>query len=347
MRGKKYIIIAAINAVMLLLFCILTVTISKLASSLDSQKAALRWSADDEPYTQTSLFLENADGFTMPNIYETRAEIVNELSNNAIKGNIINLPDGSVMEIGRLWADAYSGAAVMYTSTETVSSVETNVIFTGGDYFLFHPLILVSGSYYSDTDLMKDRVVIDEFLAWQLYGAADITGMRIKVNGEVFYIAGVVKQEQGNAVAEVYGDRPRLYMPYESALKINEFYRITCYEACLPNPVEGLGYGIFKDVTVKDEFRSITVENSARFSLKSLWGIISSYDKSSVKTNAVVLPYFENAARIIESRAALLLVIAALSLIFPILSSIYFIWLLFKLADTKIKKMLKKRTLRG
>lgn len=65
----------------------------------------------------------------------------------------------------------------------------------GGNYFLFHPLTLLSGGYISDEDYMADRVVLDAQTAFNLFGSSDVAGMEVTINGRTFPIAGVVQSE--------------------------------------------------------------------------------------------------------------------------------------------------------
>jgi hypothetical protein len=323
---KKIIVIAAANAASVLLFAVFCVIVALLANSSASQNMAKRWSADGSPYAQLSLFLDETGGITPENAYMIMARIEKAVSDSYSGDNARTPPDGSPQRRGKLWTAAYSGETSMNASND-VNYIDASVTYTGGDYFLFHPLKPVSGGYYSDDDLMKDRVVIDTLLAWQLYGAEDVAGLTLKVNGVVFLVAGVVETETGKTMAAVYGDKPRLYMPYESALRLNGGLRLTVIEACLPNPISGAGRAIFEDAASPDESRSILVDNSERFSLDGLWRIIKNYHTAGVKTNAVSLPYYENAARIAEARAALALVFAVTSLVCPALTAL---WLLIK-----------------
>ncbi|MCL2054828.1 MAG: ABC transporter permease [Oscillospiraceae bacterium] len=338
---KSYImIIGLVNALMLLLFCILTVVTSRLTSSLETQQAAERWSADGTPYAQLSLFLEESNGVAIEEVYTYRVNIDKGLSDNSIKSDSLRLPDGTVVEQGRLWADAYSGGARMLASNGT-AEVEASVTYTGGDYFFFHPRRLITGNFYADADLMKDRVVLDHNLAWLLYGAMDVAGMQIKVNGHIFYIAGVVAPETDKASLEVYGAQPRLYMHYDAAVRINPELRIISYEACIPNPISGLGLKIFSETVSADENRSVIIENSERYSFKKLFETAVNYSKAATRTNLVIYPYSENAALIVGAKAALLTFLSLITLLPPLITVVCMIWALIKNRKKLIGKLIK------
>ena len=63
-------------------------------------------------------------------------------------------------EGGSLYTDAYSGRTSLSVSGKSPGSVTVTAVGAGGNYFLFHPLTLLSGGYISDEDYMADRVVI-------------------------------------------------------------------------------------------------------------------------------------------------------------------------------------------
>ena len=46
---------------------------------------------------------------------------------------------------------------------------------------------------YPENDFMQDRVVLDETLAWQLFGGFDVAGLSVTIDGKPFYVAGVVR----------------------------------------------------------------------------------------------------------------------------------------------------------
>ena len=59
---------------------------------------------------------------------------------------------------------------------------------------------------------MKDRVLLDEDLAWLLYGGTDIAGLSMKINGVPYMIAGVVEREQDKFSTAAYTSGRGLYM---------------------------------------------------------------------------------------------------------------------------------------
>ena len=60
------------------------------------------------------------------------------------------------------------------------------------------------------------------------------------------------------------------------------------------------------------------VQNTGRFSVSSLISVIGAFGKRSMTTNGVIYPYWENAARMAESYAALYLLLGTLLAIMPV-----------------------------
>ena len=198
----------------------------------------------------------------------------------------------------------------------------------GGNYFLFHPLTLLSGGYISDEDYMADRVVLDAQTAFNLFGSSDVAGMEVTINGRTFPIAGVVQSESDFATNaalaagnEASGDTSgsststaMIYMSY-SALNAMAELPIDCYEIVLPDPVSGFAK---KLMTEKFPIGSgAIVQNTGRFSVSGLISVIGAFGKRSMTTNGVIYPYWENAARMAESYAALYLLLGTLLAIMP------------------------------
>lgn len=73
----------------------------------------------------------------------------------------------------RLWVDAYSADGKI-TLVNGKNTLDANAIGIGGDFFMFHPLKPITGSYFSGNDLMQDYCIIDQDAAWQLFGSNDV-----------------------------------------------------------------------------------------------------------------------------------------------------------------------------
>lgn len=278
----------------------------RLSRSLSSQQAAERWRGESEmDYAQISCFVPVDEAISENQIFAFRAALHEELGKAAIESE-------------GLWRDAWSGTGKIFVSGQKWRG-DAAVIAVGGDFFLFHPLRLLSGSYLSEDDLMKDRVVLDENLAWQLFGGTDLTGMEIRLNDKPFVIAGVVEREKDRASRMAYTAGAGLYMSSESYAALTEEENfITCYELVSPEPVKD-----FNQRVAKDRFpigRGEVLVNSGRFSFARLLGLLRHMDERSMQGMGMIYPYWENAARVTENRAARLQFSAMLLALLPLIT---------------------------
>jgi hypothetical protein len=159
---------------------------------------------------------------------------------------------------------------------------------------------------------MHDRVVLDEALAWKLFGGTDLAGMTVTIGDKPYIIAGVVTREDDFASLKAYGGEAGLFMAYDVMNGISAT-DISCYELCCADPISGFAL----DVAETGFPDAVTLQNSSRFSFGSLVGLIRHFGERSMDADGVVFPYWENAARYAEDYAALFLVLAAVLFLCP------------------------------
>lgn len=82
-----------------------------------------------------------------------RVTLEDEFVQNSIFAPEPDAQDPGADTSARLYADAYSGSTQLSVSGKSPGSVTVTAIGVGGDYFLFHPLQLLSGGYVSDRGL--------------------------------------------------------------------------------------------------------------------------------------------------------------------------------------------------
>ncbi|MDE7308225.1 MAG: hypothetical protein K2N61_06095 [Lachnospiraceae bacterium] len=82
------------------------------------------------------------------------------------------------------WTDAYSGKGTLIVMNGN-TSVDGTAYSVGNNFFLFHPLQLLSGGYINTKNVMKDYIFLDEEAAWRLFGSSDIAGMYAYINGNL------------------------------------------------------------------------------------------------------------------------------------------------------------------
>ena len=276
------------------------------ARVLESQQAAKRWQGDgDLKFSQISCFLPADQTIGLKEISTFRNAALKKMQDAAL----------DVMNNRHLMVDAWSTTAKLYTSGEHGRG-EASVIAVGGDYFEFHPLQLLSGDYIRQSDLMKDRIVLGEEVAWLLFGGTDLAGMTMKLNGTPYVIAGVVEQEQDPASRKSNSDDLDLYMSYDALLAIDENAKINCYELVMANPVKNFALN-----AVKDKFpigRGEIVCNSERYGYGKMMDLVLHFGSRGSQISGAVLPYWENAARMTEDWGALSCFLGTVLLIFPL-----------------------------
>ena len=310
--GWKKILLLCLNAVLVLLTLLCAAKLTEYRNLLLTQKAAERWRGDsEERFAQVSVFLP-----VDQKISEDEVRTFHQTMDAAMIAASLEAPEG-----GSLWQDAYCGTnTVSLSGPAGKASVKTYGV--GGDWFLFHPLTLLSGSYISERDFAQDRVVLDENLAWQLFGSSDVAGMEVTIGMRTYPVAGVVRLENDKATKKAQTESAVLFMSYETLNAMQET-KIDTYEIVMPNPISGYALSVMQEkfpVTT-----GATVENSNRYSALSLAKIVLDYGKRSMNTRAVIYPYWENAARLTEDFAALFLMLTVLLAICPIVCAI--IWI--------------------
>ena len=179
------------------------------------------------------------------------------------------------------------------------------------------------------------------------FGSSDVAGMEVTINGKTFPIAGVVKSEDDfataaalDAGAEASSDptgvqsasKAMIYMSY-AALNAMAELPIDCYEIVLPDPVSGFAKKLMTEKFPVGE--GVIVQNTGRFSLSGLISVIGKFGKRVMTTNGVIYPYWENAARMAESYAALLLILGTL---FGLMPAVCLTIVLVRLAVGEIKR---------
>lgn len=300
---------ALCNLVMLVLAAILGGVFYWITTWLPALDTAERWQGDGEmAFTQIACYLPVDSPKTLDEIRQFRRSLDQKLTENSLEA-----PEG-----GSLYADAWSASGTL-TVTGDHGSASVATIGVGGNFFLFHPLTLRSGSYLSENDLMQDRVVLDETVAWTLFGSADVAGMSVTIDQKPYYVAGVIHREDDPASQRAYRDAAGMFLSYDAFYDLTQ-QDITCYEIVLPNMVSGFGMGL-----VEESFPVGTgelVENSRRYSLGNLIGVVGDFGLRSMGHNGVIYPYWENAVRLTEDWLAALLVLLGAFILCPAVTAL-------------------------
>lgn len=313
---------------------VLTLVGSHIAGLHESQYAAQRWEADgDIPYAQMSAFLTEDACLTEENLQSIRDSV-----NAAMRTASLE----KASETARLWYDAYSAPAGLVQASGTKRySAQAEVTAVGGDFFTLHRDSLLDGSYLLESDLMQDRVILDETLAWQLFGSPNVAGMTVQIGQRMYPIAGVVAQEQDYATKRAYGEIPRMYIPFDLfaqwQAENGDTAMITCYEMVLPDPVRNFAKNAFDQALGAENNRTMkTLRNTDRYSISASFAYLKNLHEIPMVSEKLVYPYWENAARIVEFDIALLFAAGVCSLILPLLVLLWIIWKAYRRLDAII-----------
>lgn len=279
-----------------------------MAGKLDAQNMAERWSEDGD-VSQISCFFSREAGMTENNIINFEHALDTALE----EASIVNHSENPG---ARLWVDAYSASGKV-TLTSQRTSVEVSAVGVGGDFFLFHPLKLLEGAYFSGADLMQDHIVIDEDAAWQLFGSSDVDGQMITINGVPHMIAGVIKREDGRMADAAGLSSSVAYVSYGTLTQYGTSYGLNTYELVMPNPVTGYAKTyVMENIGVMENEVEI-VENTTRYELLSRFKLLAQFPTRSMSSKAIIYPYWENIARGYEDILMLFLVLTLLFLLYP------------------------------
>ena len=277
-----------------------------LSRSLLSQREAERWRGENElSFAQISCFLSADSPATLSDIYSFRYAMLDEFTAVGIE---FDAEKGLYPFI-----DAWSCEDKLSISCDRAST-EAPVTAVGGHFFEFHPLRLLDGGFISEDDLSPDRVVLDNELAWELFGGTDLAGMRVNVSGTEFVVAGVVEREDDAASRSAYPGEKGFFISYDAYRALSGRDAVSCYEVVMPDVVKGYAASVVASHFKLDGGESVV--NSDRFELGRLLGIARDLPSRAAHSGKVSYPYWENAARINENKCAVL-VSAALLLSLP------------------------------
>ena len=315
MKGRiklRHIIIGGISFLCTIASLILFFVCRSRINDLDHQQMAERWSPDGG-YSQVSVFYTYNSGFTADRLPELRYKIDQKLTEASVEGSYEE----------RTWLDCYSVSQSLTLSTDSGKTSSNTVYGVGGDYFQFHPLHLISGSYFAESDLMHDLIVIDELTAWNLFGSNNCVGMTVKILDKPFIVCGVVQTDDSEANALAAGDESVAYMSFD---QLPEGTTAHCYELLLPEPIPEFTLGIAEQAAGSFDSHAQFVENTGRFSVENEYNVLKNMPFRSMQTAPVVYPYWENAARLTETRLAFHYLAILLLMAVPTLSLV--VWLI-------------------
>lgn len=328
---KKQIRLTITAVLSFILFVFLQIISRHLEQSLDTQQMAKRWDSTGQSAQVSCFISENAE--------VTPQQLTN--LEHAVDAALVDISVKKENENARLWADTYSARGEVTVESEK-TSIKSSAIGVGGDFFLFHPMKLLSGSYFSDEDLMKDYIILDEDAAWQLFGSNDVAGMQVTIKGTPHIVRGVVKRGAGRINDQAGNDKITFYLSYESLTKYGDSKGINAFEIVMPNPISGFALKTIKDKIGIEETSIQLVENSNRYAPISLLHVLSQFSIRSMNQKAIVYPYWENIARGYEDILAFMLLFEILFLLIPILIILGYVIYRYRHRTWNMKLLLEK-----
>ena len=317
---KRRIVLGILALVFALLAIVFALWSRQITGALQSQHAAERWAADNRQMAQISAFLPEHHGLSQPALNRVLSTIRRNLTDEGFAPD-----DGD-------WAFAYSADTVLRVHAEGNSSM-AHVSGVGGNFFLFHNVLLISGAYFSGDAINRDLVMLEESLAWHLFGAIDVAGFELQIDGKPFIVSGVFRPAGDFANRAAHGEFPRMFMLYDAMLTQMPGAPITAIQFVLPNPIRNMaedmvGEALESEGVPEDEY--LLINNSTRFSFSARWRIIWQFGQRSMYQMGLSLPDWENAARMAEDFAALYLFLSLFFSLWPILYALWIIRLLWK-----------------
>ena len=333
---KKRRIVYIVMAVLLLVYYGLGILMQHYISQLPEQLVADRWEFDGKAdqvsmfFTEDQLINENSIKrleYTMESKMAEKGIVPDDEDDDQADSKIIDtvgigrrneepVAQTAEQEKPKIYSSCYCAQGIVTISFERLKAENVDAIGVAGDFFLFHPMELVSGSYFGPDDIMKDLVVLDEDLAWQLFGSNDIVGQCVTIGGINHYVAGVVKRIDGRFPEAAGLTKGTIYMSYDSLAKYGTILSgrteqveisedgttmqsggINCYEVVMPSPVDGIVAMLLKESVGLDDKYIRVVDNTERFNGLSLFEVASNFGIRSMWTQPIFYPYWENVAR--------------------------------------------------
>lgn len=322
-RSKRVMWCVGAAALLLaLLFCAALLSIRAIRTDLSGMDAAERWQAEDSPhpFAQLAVYFDSASSVSLNTVYLNRMEITKTLEENAI----------TPAEGASVFIDAFSGETALSVTTDR-ATIYVNATACGGDFFFFHPLELLHGDYFAEDDLTARSVILDEYAAWQLFGATEVSGMDVTIGGQPFRVSGVCKKPEGELESATWGEVPRIFVNYLGLRMTNNFDRASVYEIVLPNPIDNFAMDLLRtQLSVRENSTSADAYNiTERFDFEVLAGQTGDFFMRSVRIDRILPPFWENNIRVAESKAIIIAFFGSAAGVLALIAAVGFVSLWF------------------
>lgn len=313
---------------------------SHLKNQLLHEKVATLWDAEGDTAHISVYFTENEKyalkqqsgelGYFLQNIYHNLMQKVTESS--AQEAGVKNT------NARNLIYGYYASGKV--TVQYNKKKADVNAYGVGGDFFQFHPVKLLCGSYFSENDLMQDRIILDEETAWQLFGSSDVVGLFVTINEIPHMVVGVYERERGYLLDAAGNAESRIFVSHSTLEQNGVYYGLGGVEYLIPNPVTGFGLGLVQNEYLNREVSF--VEHQNRFAFFPLLRIVTQIGTRSMGLSGITFPYWENIARSYEDFLASLLVIRLVLMAYVMIVAIFFVWQMWLHRKWRVAQLYEK-----
>ncbi len=280
------VIMLSLSIILLIVGIVMRITVSYGSNKYADQTVAKRWDKEGN-YAHVSLFIKDIAHFNQTTLDGLKYNLDEKLDFNSIE--VEN-------EDARRFIECHTAKSFIYLEGPS-RSMQIDCLAVGGDFFVFHPIKMINGSYFDGNDLMQDGIILDEESAWQLFGSSDVVGKTLYYGDRVLYVKGVYEREENKLFNYARGDRPEIFVPFDLLDSAEAPLDITCVEICMPNPVKNFATGILDEISTLDSSTCETVENSSRYTVENLWVVFKNKKYRSMQNHDIIYPYWEKIAR--------------------------------------------------
>ncbi len=307
MQIKKWKMVCSLVILLCLIIAkiLLAITDAK-AAALPDQSEGERWSSEGDA-AQISCFFSVATAKEETEFVSAERQLDKKLVDAGILEDEEN-------EGARMYASAYSATGQVSISSKK-NPITVDAIGVGGDFFLFHPLPLINGNYFSGNELNQDYIILDETSAWQLFGSSDIVGQLVYIDTNPLVVRAVYRQDESRTAKAAGLDAPVVFVSYSTLKNLGTDYGLNCYEIVMPNPIKDFAKNAMLELLGTDSQNVEVVDSSNRFSLLNRLKVMAAFGTRSMNGKAIIYPYWENIARGVEEQIALLTALAGLFLL--------------------------------
>lgn len=323
MKKKQWLFLISLGIALVLALSLHLIS-AKLKKDLPHENAAILWDDSGDTAHISVFFAESEKHELKADLESTSYMLKNWYHNLQTK-----LTEASIETAHVTNANARK-LVYGYHATGKVSlqnnkkKVEVSAYGVGGDFFQFHPVKLLQGSYFSESDLMQDHIIIDTETAWQLFGSNDVVGMFVTIKDIPHMVVGVYERERGYLLDAAGNEVSRVFVSHSSLQKYGAYHGLEGVEYFIPNPVTGFGKGL---IEAECQDKEVTlIEHQNRFTFLPLLKVIGQIGTRSMVLSDTTFPYWENMARAYEDILAGILLIVLVLWLYVTVVTIGFVW---------------------